>query len=193
MNDFPRDRLGKKIIIFLTRIPYPLHEHGLSVRYFPIIEYLSKSHILDLVIFRRRPERKEWLRGPAKILPERVLCPESEVPAPRDIFETDDLWQVRRPVVSAACSRFPWCGRCSASHHRAGGKGQVRCASLGRSPVPAASPVGPAAEKRGQAHRGFHRFPIPDQGTLEKRFVPVRIPRAIRALENDPLGRRGHP
>ena len=111
MNDFPRDRLGKKIIIFLPRIPYPLREHGISVRYFPIIEHLSKSHTLDLVIFRPRPGQERKLRGSAEILPERVLCPESEVPGPRDIFETDDVLQIRRSVVSAACSRFPWCGR----------------------------------------------------------------------------------
>jgi hypothetical protein len=36
-----------------------LREHGISVRYFPIIEHLSKSHTLDLVIFRTKPDRKE--------------------------------------------------------------------------------------------------------------------------------------
>lgn len=50
---------GKKIIMFLPRVPYPLREHGISIRYFPIIERLSKSHILDLVIFRPSPEKKE--------------------------------------------------------------------------------------------------------------------------------------
>jgi hypothetical protein len=50
---------GKKIIIFLPRVPYPLREHGISVRYFPIIEHLSKFHVLDLVIFRPRPDKRE--------------------------------------------------------------------------------------------------------------------------------------
>jgi len=50
---------GKKVIMFLPRVPYPLREHGISIRYFPIIEHLSKSHVLDLVIFRPRPDRKE--------------------------------------------------------------------------------------------------------------------------------------
>ena len=50
---------GKKIIIFFPKVPYPLREHGISVRYFPIIEHLSKSHTLDLVIFRARPDKKD--------------------------------------------------------------------------------------------------------------------------------------
>jgi glycosyltransferase involved in cell wall biosynthesis len=57
--DSLENKYGKKIIIFFPRIPYPLREHGISVRYLPIIEHLSKSHTLDLVIFRRRPDRKE--------------------------------------------------------------------------------------------------------------------------------------
>jgi glycosyltransferase involved in cell wall biosynthesis len=57
--DFPGKGYGKKIIMFFPKVPYPLREHGISVRYFPIIEHLSKSHTLDLVIFRRRPDRKE--------------------------------------------------------------------------------------------------------------------------------------
>ena len=50
---------GKKIIMFFPRVPYPLREHGISIRYFPIIEHLSKSHTLDLVLFRPNPDRKE--------------------------------------------------------------------------------------------------------------------------------------
>jgi Glycosyltransferase len=50
---------GKKIIMFFPRVPYPLRDHGISVRYFPIIEYLSKSHVLDLVIFRAHPDKKK--------------------------------------------------------------------------------------------------------------------------------------
>jgi glycosyltransferase involved in cell wall biosynthesis len=50
---------GKKIIMFLPRVPYPLREHGISIRYFPIIEHLSKSHTLDLVLFRPNPDEKE--------------------------------------------------------------------------------------------------------------------------------------
>lgn len=50
---------GKKIILFFPRVPYPLRDNGISVRYFPIIKHLSKSHVLDLVIFRLNPGRKE--------------------------------------------------------------------------------------------------------------------------------------
>jgi glycosyltransferase involved in cell wall biosynthesis len=58
-TDFPEKSSGKKIIMFFPRVPYPLREHGISIRYFPIIEHLSKSHTLDLVIFRPRPDKKE--------------------------------------------------------------------------------------------------------------------------------------
>jgi glycosyltransferase involved in cell wall biosynthesis len=58
-TDFPDKSSGKKIIMFLTRVPYPLQEHGISIRYFPIIEHFSKSHVLDLVIFRPRQDKTE--------------------------------------------------------------------------------------------------------------------------------------
>jgi glycosyltransferase involved in cell wall biosynthesis len=58
-TDFPKKSLGKKIIIFFSMVPYPLRKHGVSIRYFPIIEHLSKSHTLDLVIFHAIPSEKE--------------------------------------------------------------------------------------------------------------------------------------
>lgn len=58
-TDFLHNNSGKKIIIFFSMVPYPLRKHGLSIRYFPIIEHLSKSHTLDLVIFCPRPGDRE--------------------------------------------------------------------------------------------------------------------------------------
>jgi glycosyltransferase involved in cell wall biosynthesis len=40
----------KKILILLPFLPYPLNATGVSLRYFPIIQYLSQRHILDLMI-----------------------------------------------------------------------------------------------------------------------------------------------
>lgn len=57
--NFPEKSSGKKIIMFFPKVPYPLREHGISVRYFPILEHLSTSHTLDLVIFRPSPDKKE--------------------------------------------------------------------------------------------------------------------------------------
>lgn len=59
MTELLAGRPGKKILMFFPKVPYPLHAHGISIRYLPIIEHLSRSHTLDLVIFRPRPEKKE--------------------------------------------------------------------------------------------------------------------------------------
>jgi len=54
-----------KILIFFPMIPFPLRQHGISIRYFPILQHLSRAHTLDLVLFHPRPaeeERVEVLR-----------------------------------------------------------------------------------------------------------------------------------
>ncbi len=56
---------GKKILIFFPMIPFPLRQHGISIRYFPILQHLSRDHTLDLVLFHPRLEvegRVEVLR-----------------------------------------------------------------------------------------------------------------------------------
>jgi len=63
--DSSRINPGKKILIFVPMIPFPLRQHGISIRYFPILQHLSRSHTLDLVLFHPRPaeeERVEILR-----------------------------------------------------------------------------------------------------------------------------------
>ena len=55
MTDSPEKHRGKKIIMFFTLVPYPLRAQGTSIRYFPIIEHMSRSHTLDLVIFHPNP------------------------------------------------------------------------------------------------------------------------------------------
>jgi glycosyltransferase involved in cell wall biosynthesis len=43
----------KKILLVLPEVPYPLRANGLSLRYFPVIERLSRSCSLDLLITGR--------------------------------------------------------------------------------------------------------------------------------------------
>ncbi len=40
----------KKVLMVFTMVPFPLRAHGLSVRYLPIIRYLSRSHDIDLIV-----------------------------------------------------------------------------------------------------------------------------------------------
>lgn len=47
----PASKMGRKtILILLPCLPYPLNSSGVSLRYLPIIQYLSQRHILDLMI-----------------------------------------------------------------------------------------------------------------------------------------------
>ncbi len=48
-----------KILMFFPMIPFPLRQHGISIRYFPIIQHLSRTHTLDLVLFHPRPEEED--------------------------------------------------------------------------------------------------------------------------------------
>jgi glycosyltransferase involved in cell wall biosynthesis len=58
MDELAKKHSRRKILIFLPDVPFPLRSHGLSIRYFPIIRHLSKSHIVDLVIFQPDPGKK---------------------------------------------------------------------------------------------------------------------------------------
>jgi glycosyltransferase involved in cell wall biosynthesis len=42
--------MKKKILMTFTLVPFPLRAHGLSVRYLPIIQYLSRFHDIDLIV-----------------------------------------------------------------------------------------------------------------------------------------------
>jgi glycosyltransferase involved in cell wall biosynthesis len=47
----PPSKIGRKtILILLPFAPYPLNASGLSLRYLPIIQFLSQRHTLDLMI-----------------------------------------------------------------------------------------------------------------------------------------------
>ena len=59
MNDSQKDN----ILIILPSIPYPLRADGRSVRYLPLIKYLSKNHNVDLVIIHHTEFEKERIDG----------------------------------------------------------------------------------------------------------------------------------
>lgn len=40
----------KRILLVFTTVPWPLRAHGVSVRYLPIIDYMSRRHEIDLLI-----------------------------------------------------------------------------------------------------------------------------------------------
>jgi len=49
----------KSLLMGFTLLPYPLRAHGVSVRYLPIIEHLSKKYEIDLIIITGKEiERK---------------------------------------------------------------------------------------------------------------------------------------
>jgi len=52
-----------KILIFFPMIPFPLRQHGISIRYLPILQHLSMAHTLDLVLFHPRPAEEERVEG----------------------------------------------------------------------------------------------------------------------------------
>ena len=46
-----RDTHGRQtLLMVLPRVPYPPHESGLGLRYFPVIAFLAQRHILDIMI-----------------------------------------------------------------------------------------------------------------------------------------------
>jgi glycosyltransferase involved in cell wall biosynthesis len=45
----------QSILMLFTILPYPIRANGVSIRYFPIIQYLSKNHEIDLIFVDGRP------------------------------------------------------------------------------------------------------------------------------------------
>lgn len=60
----PNPETPKTILILLPFLPYPLHASGVSLRYLPVIQYLSKRHVLDLmVVDTANPAPSEGLKA----------------------------------------------------------------------------------------------------------------------------------
>ncbi len=57
------DKRKLRILLGFRSVPYPLRAHGLSVRYFPIIEHLSKRHEVDLLVINSDVEELGNLEG----------------------------------------------------------------------------------------------------------------------------------
>jgi glycosyltransferase involved in cell wall biosynthesis len=53
----------KKVLFGFKSVPYPLRANGLSVRYLPIIEHLSRKHDIDLLLINSDPEELHHLDG----------------------------------------------------------------------------------------------------------------------------------
>ncbi len=103
-----------KFLFFFPMIPYPLRQHGISIRYFPILQHLSRSHTLDLVLFHPRPPEEE------RIEPLRRICRRVDVfRNPR--YLTHGLF---RKISTYARYGVPWSAPVSLVAH--GGTGTER-------------------------------------------------------------------
>lgn len=49
-----RGRDRRRILLVFTTVPWPLRAHGVSVRYLPLIQYLSRGHDIDLILISGR-------------------------------------------------------------------------------------------------------------------------------------------
>src|SRR4030065_511503 len=49
----------KSLLMGFTLLPYPLRAHGVSVRYLPTIEHLSKKYEIDLIIITGKEIEKK--------------------------------------------------------------------------------------------------------------------------------------
>lgn len=56
---------GRKqsLILLMSDLPFPVRKNGYSVRYYPIIEFLSESYDIDLVIISNLPTPDEDIRA----------------------------------------------------------------------------------------------------------------------------------
>ena len=67
-NDLPSpnralENMRKKILMIFTLVPFPLRAHGLSVRYLPIIRYLSRFHDIDLIVINGNAAELSHVEG----------------------------------------------------------------------------------------------------------------------------------
>ena len=88
----------KKILMVFSFPPYPLRANGISVRYFPIIEYLSKKHLLDIVVVSKNSRDGAGLEGL------RMYCRKLIV-VKRDDSEKKSFWEKMRINL---VSLLPW-------------------------------------------------------------------------------------
>ena len=88
----------RRILFAFKLVPFPLRAHGVSVRYLPIIQYLSQSHDIDLIVINGKEEELRHLDGL------REYCRKiSVVPDPRC-----DLHHLFTKCVTYAKFLLPW-------------------------------------------------------------------------------------
>lgn len=57
------DNQRKRIAFVFKLVPFPLRAHGLSVRYLPIMQFLSRSHDIDLIVINGNPDELRHVDG----------------------------------------------------------------------------------------------------------------------------------
>jgi glycosyltransferase involved in cell wall biosynthesis len=57
------DNQRKRIAFVFKLVPFPLRAHGLSVRYLPIIQFLSRSHDIDLIVINGNENELRHIEG----------------------------------------------------------------------------------------------------------------------------------
>jgi len=96
----------QNIFIAMPTVPYPLREHGLAMRYFPIFQHLADKHNLDVVIFSEcRDDQSTWLKS---------VCHNFHIMKTyhgREVGIVDKL-------ISWASYLFPWTLPMSSYHYR---------------------------------------------------------------------------
>jgi glycosyltransferase involved in cell wall biosynthesis len=53
----------KSLLFILPLIPYPLRAHGISVRYLPLLEHLSREYALDLIVIGDQSDQTNWVKA----------------------------------------------------------------------------------------------------------------------------------
>ncbi len=66
----------RRILLIFTTVPWPLRAHGVSVRYLPLIQYLSRSHDIDLILICGRDDDIQDVDGLRKHCRRIILLPD---------------------------------------------------------------------------------------------------------------------
>jgi glycosyltransferase involved in cell wall biosynthesis len=66
----------RRILLVFTTVPWPLRAHGVSVRYLPLIRYLSRSHDIDLILICGRADDVQDVDGLRKHCRRIILIPD---------------------------------------------------------------------------------------------------------------------
>lgn len=99
-----------RLLVVMPDVPYPPRENGFTIRYFPVIDYLSRRHSVDLVAITVRPNVEMEGERMRQQLNRLCIIDQSTKP-------TQSHW---RKIVTRVRSWFPWNAPLQFVHYETG-------------------------------------------------------------------------